>query len=400
MALRLQDFLVVWMSCSAWALPSKEFLQRVGQEADGPWPRPVIIDTDMDTDDQMAVAYLLGEPSIEVKAITVLADGWSNQWSGVQNAMRLTEFFGQPDIPVAYSPRYNPDTQLDMQEPNRLPKPSLLNGIDNYLSEYVPLDFNERPPSWMFASTLIRNVLSTSNSSVDIIALGPLTNIAQVLQEDPSLFKRKVKCLYMSGGLIVPRNVSGSGKVWPYSSEGPKATSFTGKPAGTSWNIFSDPIAANSVFSFGVPVVMGTSPFQDGVQFNTTDTKFIPGDCPGRIDRVLREMILQLPAADNEKGAKEKLIKYWDQSHAVLAVQMIRYNGQKHAAVCTEWASKKFAVMMEGGDNATVSGRRYALLLENKYGKPATECLSSNATQMKVAYYSGLCRIFYEASWY
>lgn len=40
---------------------------------------PVIVDTDMDTDDQMALAFLLGEPSIEVKAITTLADGWSSR---------------------------------------------------------------------------------------------------------------------------------------------------------------------------------------------------------------------------------------------------------------------------------------------------------------------------------
>eukprot|EP00438_Fugacium_kawagutii_P003807 Skav205035 [mRNA] locus=scaffold2669:115951:116331:- [translate_table: standard] len=78
---------------------------------------PVIVDTDMDTDDQMALIFLLGEPSIEVKAITVSADGWSNQWSGVQNAMRLTQLYGQPDIPVAYSPKYNPDTQLNWISP-------------------------------------------------------------------------------------------------------------------------------------------------------------------------------------------------------------------------------------------------------------------------------------------
>eukprot|EP00438_Fugacium_kawagutii_P014386 Skav221726 [mRNA] locus=scaffold542:355199:355804:- [translate_table: standard] len=200
----------------------------------------------------------------------------------------------------------------------------------------------------------------------------------------------------MSGGNIVARNVSGSDKVWPYSS-GPGGTSFTGKPPNTSWNVFSDPIAANSVFSFGVPIVMGTSPFQDSIRFNTTDTEFIPSSCPAHIDKVLREMILQLPAADNEKGVKEKLIRYWDQSLAVLAVQMIRHQGAQHAAVCTEWDQKRFAVMMEASNNATLGGRRYALLLENQYGKMATECLASNATEFKVAFFTGICGAFYEA---
>ena len=43
-----------------------------------------------------------------MKAITVSAVGWSHQYSGVVNAMRLTQFFGQPDIPVGYSSVYAP----------------------------------------------------------------------------------------------------------------------------------------------------------------------------------------------------------------------------------------------------------------------------------------------------
>ena len=166
--------------------------------------------------DMMAIAYLLAEPSIVVKAITVLADGWSNQWSGVVNAMRLTQYFGQPDIPVAYSPKYNPDTQLNLQEPNGLPKISLLPGINNYLSEFVPLPFNERPPSWQYASTLIFTTLFRSRCKVDIIALGPLTNLAQVIQERPTIFYKKVKRLYFSGGDVVPRDAAPTTKVWPF----------------------------------------------------------------------------------------------------------------------------------------------------------------------------------------
>ena len=30
-----------------------------------------------------------------------------NQWSGVQNAMRLTQFWGQPDIPATWQPLGN-----------------------------------------------------------------------------------------------------------------------------------------------------------------------------------------------------------------------------------------------------------------------------------------------------
>ena len=106
--------------------------------------------------------------------------------------------------------------QLNLQEPNGLPKISLLPGINNYLSEFVPLPFNERPPSWQYASTLIFTTLFRSRCKVDIIALGPLTNLAQVIQERPTIFYKKVKRLYFSGGDVVPRDAAPTTKVWPF----------------------------------------------------------------------------------------------------------------------------------------------------------------------------------------
>ena len=149
---------------------------------------PVIIDTDVDTDDQMAIAYLLAQPDFRVLAITVGCNGWSQQWAGVMSIMRLTKYFGQPHIPVAFSFRYNSDTQLNLNEPNGLPDPTLLAGKGNFLSEFVGLPFNIRPPSWMYTGRLLTDTLSKSARKVDIIALGPLTNLAHFLQDSPRLF--------------------------------------------------------------------------------------------------------------------------------------------------------------------------------------------------------------------
>eukprot|EP00931_Biecheleriopsis_adriatica_P086903 TRINITY_DN61459_c0_g1_i1.p1 TRINITY_DN61459_c0_g1~~TRINITY_DN61459_c0_g1_i1.p1 ORF type:complete len:425 (+),score=59.94 TRINITY_DN61459_c0_g1_i1:101-1276(+) len=357
------------------------------------WTRqPVIIDTDMDTDDMMAIAYLLAEPTIEVKAISVLADGWSHQWSGVVNAMRLTQFFGQPSIPVAYSPKYNSDTQLSLKEPSMLPRPSLLTGIDNFLSEFVPLPFNERPPSWMYGPRLVRETLRESSSPIDIIELGPLTTLAQVLQEEPELFRKKVRTLYFSGGEVASRTGNKTDKVWPYSAGDASAgaTSFTGKPPGdVSWNVFSDPIAANSVFSFGLDVVFATGDYHNGLHFYLNDTRFIPHHCEKERVSLLHDLVLQLPAANGEAPSK---LRYWDEGTAVLATQMIRnHGGNEQAAVCTKFNSRQFAVMMEAGDNATISGGRYGRLLENQFGQPARQCLQADETEFKIAYFMGVC---------
>ncbi|CAE7031708.1 rihA [Symbiodinium sp. CCMP2592] len=345
----------------------------------------VIVDTDVDTDDQMAIAYLLAQPDIKVLAITVGCNGWSQQWAGVMSIMRLTKYFGQPDIPVAFSPLYNPDTQLNLNEPNGLPDPTLLAGKGNFLSEFVGLPFNIRPPSWMYTGQLLKQTLSKSRKQVDILALGPLTNLAHFLQESPKLFKSKVKRIYNSGGTVVSRSSDPTDKVWPYSAPN---TSFTGNPPDTEWNIFSDPVAANSVLSFGVSIVLATSTYTDGMQFYLNDTDFIPSSCDSDKADVLTKMVTTLPTADGEDPDD---LRYWDESAMVLFVQMLRNGGKAEAAVCTEWDKKRFAVMLEAGNNASVSGGQYARLLQNEFGQEATECLTGNLTEFKLAYFEGFC---------
>ena len=357
-----------------------------GSSQDESDPRtPVIIDTDVDTDDQMAIAYLLAQPDFRVLAITVGCNGWSQQWAGVMSIMRLTKYFGQPDIPVAFSFRYNPDTQLNLNEPNGLPDPTLLTGKGNFLSEFVGLPFNIRPPSWMYTGRLLTETLWKSARKVDIIALGPLTNLAHFLQDSPRLFYLKVNRIYNSGGTVVSRSSTPTDKVWPYSAPD---TSVTGNPPDTEWNIFSDPVAANSVLSFGVPIALATSTYTDGMQFYLNDTDFIPASCDADRAAVVTKMVLTLPTADGEEPSD---LRYWDESAMVLFVQMIRNGGKAQAAVCTEWETKRFAVMLEAGNNASVSGGQYSRLLENEFGQEAVQCMTGDLTEFKIAYFEGFC---------
>mmetsp|Transcript_86327 Transcript_86327/g.105932 ORF Transcript_86327/g.105932 Transcript_86327/m.105932 type:complete len:307 (+) Transcript_86327:2-922(+) len=301
--------------------------------------------------------------------------------------MRLTKYFGQQNIPVAFSPLYNPDTQLNLKQPNELPDPTLLTGKGNFLSEYVGLPFNIRPPSWMYTGQLLTQTLWKSRQKVDILALGPLTNLAHFLQDRPRLFTLKVNRIYNSGGTVVSRSSAPTDKVWPYSAPD---TSITGNPPDTEWNIFSDPVAANAVLSVGVPITLATTTYTEGMQFYVNDTDFIPASCDSDKAAVLTKMVTTLPTADGEDPSD---LRYWDQSAMVLFVQMIRNGGKKKAAVCTEWDEKLFAVMLEAGNNESVNGQggQYARLLENDYGQDAIECLTGNITEFKIAYFEGFC---------
>jgi len=52
-------------------------------------PVPVIVDTDMSSDDIMALAYLLKQPGISVRAVTVEGTGVAHGLAGARNVLRL-----------------------------------------------------------------------------------------------------------------------------------------------------------------------------------------------------------------------------------------------------------------------------------------------------------------------
>ena len=61
--------------------------------------RPILIDTDAGSDDLMAIAFLLAQPSVRVEAITV-ANGLAHVDAGARNIARLMELAGRKDVPV------------------------------------------------------------------------------------------------------------------------------------------------------------------------------------------------------------------------------------------------------------------------------------------------------------
>lgn len=70
-----------------------------------PQRRPVVVDTDMSSDDIMALTYLLERSDISVRAITVQGAGVANGRPGADNARRLLRSLGiHKRIPIAYGP--------------------------------------------------------------------------------------------------------------------------------------------------------------------------------------------------------------------------------------------------------------------------------------------------------
>ena len=196
-------------------------------------PRPVIIDTDVASDDWMAILYLLRHPDVSVKAITVTGTGEAHSEPGARNSLGLLALACQPDVPVAMGSETTlgvghtfPDIIRDM--------------VDSIMG--IPLPSNPWQPVNQDAVAFLTSFLQRSPQKVVILALGPLTNLAEAFQAVPSLVER-VEMLYVMGGAVdVLGNIFEAG--------GQSHDNVA------EWNIYCDPYAAKVVFHSGVPITL------------------------------------------------------------------------------------------------------------------------------------------------
>ncbi|HEY3739689.1 MAG TPA: nucleoside hydrolase [Bryobacteraceae bacterium] len=184
--------------------------------------RDVIIDTDPGVDDALALLVALHSPELKIDGITVVA-GNVPLSVGLRNALRLVEASHRADVPVA----------AGAAKPLRrkLATATYVHGVDG-LGGAVIAEPTIRPVHET-AVELIRRVVHAKPRQVTVIAIGPLTNIAEALQSDPAL-ARDIQQIVLMGGALHGGNMT------------PVA----------EFNIYVDPEAARAVFHSGVPIVM------------------------------------------------------------------------------------------------------------------------------------------------
>jgi pyrimidine-specific ribonucleoside hydrolase len=195
--------------------------------------RPIIIDTDMAADDWLAILYLLQHPQADVQAIAVTGAGEARCDAGVRNALDLLALAGRPEIPVACG-RETPlrgDHVFPIEWRDR---------VDRLLGLSLPR--NERVGVTEGAVPLISLLIRESPFPVHLIALGPVTNVAEMLEAEPALAANLRAITIMGGAVHVPGNV------------GPSSPDIDNDVA--EWNIYVDPHALAVVFASGVPVTL------------------------------------------------------------------------------------------------------------------------------------------------
>ena len=85
--------------------------------------------------------------------------------------------------------------------------------------------------------------LQDQKHRVRILALGPLTNLAEALEREPSIAQSIQEIVIMGGAIQVPGNL-GDGGVFKTSNKT------------AEWNIFVDPLAARIVFRSHIPILL------------------------------------------------------------------------------------------------------------------------------------------------
>jgi purine nucleosidase len=187
--------------------------------------RVIIIDTDPGQDDAVAILFALGaNDRLDLRAITTVAGNVPLSLTA-KNARIVLGWVNRTDIPVyAGCPRplvrepvtaehVHGETGLD-GVPLEEPKVELANGH--------AVDF------------LIETLGSVAPASITLCVLGPMTNLAVALVQDPTIRRGIKEVVLMGGGSQVRGNVT---------------------PA-AEFNIYADPEAAAVVFSSGIPLVV------------------------------------------------------------------------------------------------------------------------------------------------
>ena len=233
-----------------------------------PPKRAIIIDTDMAIDDWTAILYTLQHPSANVVAISVTGAGEAYCAEGMRNVMHLIQLADKQDkqIKVACGDSepldgFNVFPQQWRDDVNRLYGLPIANNLPAPLAEH--------------AVSVLSNLLDESSVPVDIIALGNLTNIAQLILEHPSSINNIGK-LYIMGGAF---NTKGNIIVPGFTDDNLNQVA--------EWNMYVDPLAAKIVFDSDV------------------NKSVVPLDATNKV-RVTHEFAKKLKSEAHSKAAKFK----------------------------------------------------------------------------------------------
>lgn len=227
--------------------------------------KKVIIDTDPGIDDSLAIMAAMQVPSIEVLALTTVA-GNKDQKTVTQNASSLSTYFGS-EVPV-YQGAGNDIESIRSENFNQTIDGGDIHGENGLGGIELPLD--ETVLKDTHAVDFILDTIRENPGEVDIIALGPLTNIALCIEKNLETMTQ-VRSIHSMGGGVHKGN----------------------RTPVAEFNYWFDPVAVDEVYTkLGeqVPIHMIGLDVTHQAIINPNDTLFIKY-AGGDLGKIISEML-------------------------------------------------------------------------------------------------------------
>ncbi|GAA1991351.1 nucleoside hydrolase [Amycolatopsis minnesotensis] len=177
-------------------------------------PAPLIVDTDGGLDDALAIVLLARSPQVKLAGISSV-HGNVAAAAAAANSARLLELLGDYTTPVALGASTPLDQPLHLAHPNDL----LRRAIGRP---------RRRTPATSPAADQIVTLAEEHAGALDLLTLGPLTNIANALRLAPEL-PRLLRRVVVMGGSFDGGNITEHAEA----------------------NVHHDPEAADEVFAAG-----------------------------------------------------------------------------------------------------------------------------------------------------
>jgi purine nucleosidase len=195
---------------------------------------PIILDTDIgtDVDDALALTLAVHSPEIDILAVTTV--GVDVRLRG-RIARKLLRVLGRDEIPVAAGC----DRRLNGKEFKPMPISSARGFIEN---EQDGLPLQEQ-----HAVDLIIDLLQAANTKITLVLIGPVTNAAMALKRCPQI-KEKIERFVVMGGSIYPKDI--------LKKEGWLKWVPGFFKAGMEYNLNTDPAAAEVILNSGIPILL------------------------------------------------------------------------------------------------------------------------------------------------
>jgi purine nucleosidase len=201
----------------------------------------VVIDTDPGVDDAVAILLALASPEIDVLALTTVAGNVSLEKTTL-NARRLLELAGRDNVLVAAGcaqPLAGPSGDASEVHGS--------DGLGDLVWEEPKIALHPRHAVDLLAELIGQGPLT-------IVAIGPLTNLATLLEQHPGI-DRDVERVVLMGGASFEGNVT---------------------PA-AEFNIWADPEAAQRVLAAHWPITVMPLDLTHQAYLNDGDLEFLRG---------------------------------------------------------------------------------------------------------------------------